>query len=126
MYWNLEDTPTTDQVQNGIWCVNFTNTTLAIPGWPEDIAMALSLSGNYTFSFKALSTSQYVTVKAKVGRVLSPYTADFEDTFTPPTELTQFIYSFSANDPQAGVAFEIRTTDLAVVCIDDVVLKPAP
>jgi hypothetical protein len=127
LYWNLEDTPTTDKVENGIWCVNFVpQTARAIPGWPEAVGMALSLSGNYIFSFKALSTTEYATVTAKVGRVLSPYTADFQDTFTPPSDLTQFIYTFSANDPQAGVVFDISTTSGGTICIDDVVVKPAP
>lgn len=123
--WNHDGASASHTVTDGVWCGQFLiHSVRIIAGWPDDSSQALSLSGEYTFSFK-MSLSGSATILAKIGRAVSPYTTDFQIMVTPGETLTTFTYTVPINDPQAGVAFDITgNSPPTTVCIDDVVLSP--
>lgn len=121
--WNTDGASAMHSVMNGVWCAQaLTTDAHVILGWPGGSAQPVALSGEYTFSFK-MSLSGNATINAKVGQAVSPYAADFEMRVMPTGTLDTVTYMFSANDPQAGVAFDITGhSPPTTVCIDDVVL----
>ena len=123
--WNHDGASASHTVTDGVWCGQFLiHSVRIIAGWPDDTSQALSLSGEYTFSFK-MSLSGSATILAKIGRAVSPYTTDFQIMVAPGETLTTFSYTVPINDPQAGVAFDITgNSPPTTVCIDDVVLSP--
>lgn len=110
------------QTQNGTATLGGTGGQLCVMGittnvqltWPAAGSGATLTGGaSYTFSYSALATVG-LTVDAKVGQTVSPYTADFESaTDAVPTTLQAFTHTFNepaAGDTSAGVAFTIPQT----------------
>jgi endoglucanase len=128
-YWNLTIQTTgsvTGSASSGAMCLTFAALQTFTLGWPMDPASAASLpsGASYTFSFTVQSTTS-VSVTAKVGLAVSPYTADFSQALTVGTTAQSPSYGFTttASDPQAGIAFDVTAGSTAgQICFDNISL----
>jgi hypothetical protein len=126
--WGIVNGSAMIAAANNELCVTVAANMGVTLGWPEnstDPPLMLPMSASYTFSYKARASMASVTVDAKVGHSVSPYTADFEtanDGVT--TSLQPFTHPFTATagDTSTGIAFAFTSTVAQQVCFQSVSL----
>jgi hypothetical protein len=111
------------------YCVSLPTYGQATLGWPDSLyaSMAIPLVAGYgyTFSYTVSTTSSLYGFTAKVGHVVTPYTAAYSTSLDyPGGNDTQFTHSFTSTygDTGAGVAFTINATAATTVCFSNVSL----
>jgi hypothetical protein len=85
---------------------------------------------SYTLKYTAFAMAGgNLTVNAKIGQTMSPYTADFstnDNVTAGPTPFTHMFTPSSGDDPSAGIAFTIpqtgNVTSATTVCFQNVSL----
>ena len=132
--WSSDVASLTHSTSTGAYCITVPSGQVVNIGWPNPPAVALNLpaGSGYTLSYQASSSGPLsITVSAKVGLSVSPYTADFQGaTNTPGTSLQTYTESFSiANaDTMAGLALivtpAVSAGKTSNVCFDNVFLVP--
>jgi hypothetical protein len=120
--WAIVSGNGTPTATNGSLCVFVSTSATAILGWPEPQGTpgpALTPGASYTFTYMAQATPA-ISVDAKVGHSMSPYTADFETPLggDPVTaSFTTFTHTFMAPtspaETSAGIAFAIPASGVA-------------
>jgi hypothetical protein len=130
--WSSDVASLSHSTSTGAYCVTVPSGQVVNIGWPNPPAPPLSLpaASRYALSYQASSSGPLaVTVSAKVGLSISPYTADFQGaTNTPGASMQSYAATFSLGsaDTMAGVALTV-TASLASgqtsnVCFDNVSL----
>jgi hypothetical protein len=111
------------------YCVSLLTYGLATLGWPDTLNTALAIpivsTNGYTFSYTVSSSSTLYSFSAKVGHVVTPYTAVYSTAVDYPGETaTQFEHSFTPtySDTGAGIAFTIQASSPTTVCFSNVSL----
>jgi hypothetical protein len=116
---------TVTSMTNGGACVSANAGAQVILAWPQPSSspgIALSSGNGYTFSYTANASQQGVTVDAKVGQTMTPYTADVESkTDAVGTSMTNFSHAISGStDSSAGIAFTFTSAVAQTVCFENV------
>ncbi len=133
--WGIVYGAATIAAMNGQLCVTVMANQQAILGWPEPSpAPGVALStASYTLSYTAVVTTSQgtpapVSIDAKIGRTVAPYTADFETAANAGDNVTgtaqSFMHTFtpSAADSSAGLAFSFQASQGEEVCFKNVTL----
>lgn len=129
----LMSTAVNSMVVDGALCIAVNAMApFVVLGWPQDTseAVALYAGKTYTLSYDVRSTGPLtVSVNAKVGLAVPPFTEDFSRTDDAGVDnaVRTFVHTrmLKSSDPQAGVALELTATgvsDSTTVCIDNVSL----
>jgi hypothetical protein len=130
-YWNVTQASTgvTYGTAGTSYCVSLPTYGLATLGWPDPLSTSLAVpivaSSGYTLSYSVSSSSTLYSFAAKVGHVVTPYTAVYSIATDHPDVLpTQFEHSFTPtySDTGAGVAFTLQAYDATTVCFANVSL----
>lgn len=127
-------TQTTGAVVDGTFCTTLDSMTapFLVLGWPQDISKAAHLASGkaYTLSYDVKSTGPLsVSIMAKVGLAVLPFTEDFSDTDDPGVDdvvrTFSHTHTLSMGNVEAGVALQLNATAVtgsSTVCIDNVSL----
>jgi hypothetical protein len=99
-------------------------------GWPPVGAtnpspVNLAVGASYTFSYTARTEGAYtISVQAKVGESMTPYTADFQTNDMVGSTATGFSHTFTATtgDTSAGLSFYFYDLPNETVCFSNVSL----
>lgn len=103
-------------------------------GWPADPADSalLTLGAAYTLKFRSVTARNavsfpVVSITAKVGAPIKPFTTYGFKSFTPADGLTENEFSFVMTQPttSAGINLTLQVNQ-ATVCVSDIWLVPAP
>jgi hypothetical protein len=127
--WHLEGTGGLTVI-NGQLCVSGGDVN-SLVGWSSTAGSMLALSSatSYQLSYQASSSAGDVTLHAKVGLAVAPYTPDYDspnDPLPSASVLTTITHTFTPpqDDPDAGLAFTLPSGIGSIVCIDNVTLTP--
>jgi hypothetical protein len=139
--WQFTDdspiTTTTYGVMNGAYCVDLVPGNSVSIGWPSDLSLALKLlSGTYyQFSYQVSASAVGTGLEAKIGKAVTPYGADFDETTDMPTATPQtFQHLFKTAvvdaayaDSEGGVVFNVTALGSgdSTFCLDNVTLVQA-
>jgi hypothetical protein len=135
-YWSVVAGAGTLSVNDSMGCVAVQpggNATLGWPEAPNPTGLSLSGANSYTLTYTAFSmTGGNVSVDAKVGQTMQPYTADFEtaagsgDAVAAAPKKFTHMFTPMYSDPSAGIAFAVPQTGnvsaATTVCFEDVSL----
>jgi hypothetical protein len=97
---------------------------------PSPPAANLVAGRTYTFAYTArvVSPQTTVSIDAKVGLSMSPYTPDFESSDMVGPTATSFSHPFiemTPGDTSAGISLNFAGTTGTVVCFSNVTLSPS-
>jgi hypothetical protein len=132
-YWGVVAGNGTLTISNGMGCVAVPANSNATLGWPEapnTMGTPILAADSYTLKYTAFAmTGGNLTVNAKIGQTMSPYTADYstnDNVTAGPTPFTHTFTPSSGDDSSAGIAFMIpqtgNVTGPTTVCFQNVSL----
>jgi hypothetical protein len=133
-HWTIEPAQVDRSIADGALCLTIQGGESASLGWPSETSRAFELQGgqSYTFSYRASSSGPLaVSVTAKIGHAVAPYTAHFEEPITIGNTLESDSHEIEVEDSDdgAGVLFSITGAQgkgATSVCFDDVSVLERP
>lgn len=132
--WSVEPPEIAYTVTDGVLCFTLSTGQSAALSWPTDTSRAFPLKKgrSYALSLSASSSGPLdVSVTAKVGHAVFPYTAHFEGPLEIGTELVSRSYAFEVEEHDDGAGLLISVTGAqepgtTSVCFDDVSVEQTP